>query len=366
MNSTPRLRVLYVAYPLLPVSDESAGGAEQMLWTLAHEMARRGHEPVVAACDGSQVSGELLPTGRAATGLDQLEQREAEHTSRILGFLDECRQFGDSCDLVHDKSGHFWKHASAIALPVLATLHLPRHFYRAELFDSAPANLSFNCVSSAQAQTFAGLKHLVQVVQNGIEVERFPATEIKGDYVLWLGRICEEKGAHVAIDVASRAGVPLVIAGQVYPFSYHQQYFSREILPRLAAAHGRIKFVQAPSVQEKLSLLQRARALLVPALVDETSSLVAMEAMACGTPVIAFRRGALPEVIVDGKTGLVVDTPEEMVAAIPQSGAAITARECRRRAELCYTANRMASDYEVLYRRILTACESETENVRAA
>lgn len=360
------LRILYVAYPLLPVTEESAGGAEQMLSVLERQMAARGHSTVVAACDGSKVAGQLFATGPAASAPDRFEERDAEHNARIVEYIWRQQRKGCVFDLVHDKSGHFWKHASAIALPVLATLHLPRHFYRAELFESVPANLSFNCVSSAQAQTFAGLKNLVEVVQNGIEMERFPATETKGDFVLWLGRICEEKGAHVAIDVASRAGVPLVIAGQVYPFSYHQQYFSREILPRLAAAHGRVKFVQAPSVQEKLSLLQRARALLVPALVDETSSLVAMEAMACGTPVIAFRRGALPEVIVDGKTGLVVDTPEEMVAAIPQSGAAITARECRRRAELCYTANRMASDYEVLYRRILTACESETENVRAA
>ncbi len=350
--STPRLKILYVAYPLLPLSDESAGGAEQMLWTVEREMARRGHETVVAACEQSQVSGELLPTGKAATGTDQLEQREAEHTSRILGFLDECRQFGDSCDLVHDKSGHFWRHAAAVSLPVLSTLHLPRTFYPQELFASGPPNLFFNCVSQAQAETFTDLATMLGVVRNGIAVERFPLTCDKDDYLLWLGRVCEEKGTHIAIEVARRAGLPLIIAGQVYPFSYHEQYYNREIRPYLDGKH--VRFVETPTFAAKIELLRHARALLVPSLAPETSSLVAMEAMACGTPVIGFRRGGIPEVVADSVTGFVVDSAERMAEAILQAGR-IDPHACRDHVARNYSTARMADDYERLYEVLRTS-----------
>src|SRR5512142_1833366 len=96
------LRVLYVAYPLLPVSDESCGGAEQILWTLEREMAGRGHETVVAACDGSRVSGELLPTGATPSGPDQVDRRAAEHTRCVLEFLGDAARRGRGFDLVHN------------------------------------------------------------------------------------------------------------------------------------------------------------------------------------------------------------------------------------------------------------------------
>lgn len=343
------LRILYVAYPLLPVSDESAGGAEQMLWTLEREMARRGHETMVAACNGSRVSGELLPTGPAASQPDQFEQREAEQISRILGFLDDCTRSGDRYDLIHDKSGHFWQHAHAVDVPVLATLHLPRTFYPDTLFASHPPHVFFNGVSEAQAQAFAGLRNLLGVVPNGIALERFPLTLDKGEYLLWLGRICEEKGTHLAIEVAERAGLPLIIAGQVYPFSYHQQYYERVVQPCLDGARAR--FVETPAFAAKIGLLRHARALLVPSLAPETSSLVAMEAMACGTPVVGFRRGGIPEVVADGVTGFVVDSIEQMADAVREV-TRIDARACRRHVEANFSAARMADDYELLYRRV--------------
>ncbi len=353
MNSSRRrLRILYVAYPLLPVSDESAGGAEQVLWTLAREMAGRGHETIVAACDGSQVHGELLATGPAASQADQFERREAEHTARILGFLDEARQCGDAFDLIHDNSGHFWRHATAVKTPMLATLHLPRTFYPPELFASAAPNLVFNCVSETQAQAFAGLPALLGVVRNGIALERFPLTCDKDQYLLWLGRICEEKGTHLAIEVARRVGLPLILAGQVYPFRYHEQYYNRAIRPHLDGA--RVRFVETPTFAAKVELLRHARALLVPSLAPETSSLVAMEATACGTPVVGLRRGGIPEVVADGVTGFLVDSPEQMPQAAQQAGS-IDPRTCRRHADRHFSASRMADEYERLYQMIGTA-----------
>src|SRR5207248_2725323 len=124
--------------------------------------------------------------------------------------------------------------------------------------------------------------------------------------LLWLGRICEEKAPHLALEIAGRAGLPIIIAGQVYPFSYHQQYFDREVAPRLRQVPN-ATFISVPSFTVKCELLRHAKALLITSLAEETSSLVAMEAAASGTPVIAFRRGALPEIVMDQVTGFVAD-----------------------------------------------------------
>jgi glycosyltransferase involved in cell wall biosynthesis len=342
------LSILYVAYPLLAVTDESAGGAEQMLLAVEREMACTGHRTTVAAAHGSRVCGMLLPTGPPASAPDQYETRECMHTSCILDYV---RRKPHEFDLIHDKSGSFFRHAAQCPVPVLATLHLPRSFYSPCCFEAPPANLYFNCVSNSQARSFADLPNFVGVVQNGIAVERFAFSRDKDDYVLWLGRICEEKAPHLAIAAAQRAGMPLVIAGQVYPFSYHQNYFGRELRPHLNGS-SRVRFVDTPLASQKLGLLRHARALLLTSTVEETSSLVAMEAMACGTPVVAFRRGAFPEIVSDGETGFLVDSVEEMAAALSQV-ACILAESCRERVERHFSASRMGRDYEGLYRRVL-------------
>jgi glycosyltransferase involved in cell wall biosynthesis len=339
------MRILYVAYPLLPVTDDSAGGAEQMLFLLEAEISRRGHQTTVAACDGSHVAGELLATGAASDGNDRLEQREAEHSAHIMQYL----RRGNRFDLIHDKSHSFWRHAREVTIPVLATLHLPRSFYDPETFDHIPPNVYFNCVSRSQADTLSDLPRMVDVVENGIAVNRFPFTPGKQDFLLWLGRFCEEKGAHLAMEVAERTGLPLVLAGQVYPFSYHLDYFEREIRPHVGP---RVQIRLSPSFDEKVRLLSNARAVLLTSLAAETSSLVAMEAMACGTPVIGFRRGAIPEVVADGETGFLVNTVDEMADAVALADG-INPEACRTRVEQRYSASRMAGDYEGRYKLVV-------------
>jgi glycosyltransferase involved in cell wall biosynthesis len=375
-----RLSILYIAYPLLAVTDESAGGAEQMLLAVEREISASGHRTTVAAADGSRVSGTLLPTGAAATEPDQYEAREREHNARILSYL---REHPREFDLIHDESGSFFRLSDECSVPVLATLHLPRSFYREEWFrafqvnsefvprvriETVPqvrvppldvnlgprsCNPSFNCVSHLQARTFNGFSNLLGVVQNGIAVEQFPFTRDKDDYVLWLGRICEEKAPHLAIAAAQAAKVPIVIAGQIYPFRYHQNYFEREIRPHL---NGRVRLVDTPLVSQKIELLRHARALLLTSTVDETSSLVAMEAMACGTPVVAFRRGGFPEIVADRETGFIVDSVEDMAAALGEVHR-ILPKACRARVEQCFSASRMAREYEELYRRVFMSAK---------
>jgi glycosyltransferase involved in cell wall biosynthesis len=353
-------RILYVAYPLLQVFDESAGGAEQILWTLEREMARGGAYTTVAASAGSRVSGELFATGDPCSQPDDYERRRIEHEDRVVEFVRGRAREGKAFDLVHDMSGSFWKRAAEIDSPMLATLHLPRTFYPAGSFDDVPANVSFNCVSQSQARTFAALDALAGVVPNGIALdcfERRGAARNNGRKgLLWLGRICEEKAPHLALEIASRAGAPITIAGQVYPFSYHQQYFESEVAPRLRSVPN-AKFVPAPPAELKRRLLHEAQALLITSLAEETSSLVAMEAAASGTPVIALRRGALPEVVREGVTGLLVENEEQAVVTL-QTVSRISRETCVQHAQESFSAPKMAERYSELYERLV--CPEKT------
>jgi glycosyltransferase involved in cell wall biosynthesis len=351
-------RILYVGYPLLTVSQNSAGGAEQVLWALEREMARRGLDTVVAASAGSCVSGELFSTGEPCAQLDDFERRNREHQDRIIAFVRQQALERRPFDLVHDMSGSFWVRAAEVEPPVLATLHLPRSFYPAASFENVAANVSFNCVSNSQALSFASLDNMLGVVPNGIALDRFAqagegtAGSAKAG-LLWLGRICEEKAPHLAFQIARHAGLPLTLAGQVYPFSYHQRYFEREVAPCLKNAPDAV-LVNSPSFEQKCRLLRAARALLITSQAAETSSLIAMEAAACGTPVIAFRRGALPEVVRDQVTGFVVEGMEEAVEACARA-ASISAEACISFARQNFQSAKMAAGYAELYTRITVA-----------
>jgi glycosyltransferase involved in cell wall biosynthesis len=347
-------RILYVAYPLLQVHDESAGGAEQVLWTLEREMARSGAQTTVAASAGSRVRGELFSTGQPCTEPDDYERRRGEHENQIIEFVRQRERESMAFDVIHDHSGSFWKRATEIDAPVLATLHLPRSFYPAGSFDNVPANVSFNCVSDSQARSFADMDALAGVVPNGIALDCFETGDVaQSDNrrgLLWLGRVCAEKAPHLALEIAQRAGLPITLAGQVYPFSYHQQYFAREVAPRLRSIPN-ARFISAPPAELKRRLLRETRALLITSLAEETSSLVAMEAAASGTPVVAFRKGAHAEMVREGVTGFLVEDLDQAVLAL-QNVSSISTERCVQHAQKNFSAVKMAERYSELYERL--------------
>ena len=365
-EARPPLHVLYVAYPLLPVSEHSAGGAEQVLWTLEREMYARSLQTTVAACAQSQVAGELFATGDQPEAVDQFEERAKQQTRTLIDWLSAGADA--HFDLLHDMSGYFWQHAGSIQLPVLATLHLPRALYKHINFARIPSNVFLNCVSQTQTSEFEDVgADLIGVALNGIALDRFPKEpkpQAEREYLLWLGRICEEKGTHTALDVAHAAGKKIVIAGTVYPFLYHQKYFAREVIPRLKRGGSMAKYIERPTFAEKIDLIRNAKALLISSNISETSSIVAMEAAACGTPVVALQQGALPEVVADGITALLAQDSNEMVAAISRIDQ-IDGEDCRRYAEQHYSAAGMADKYEQLYRLVINMAAEETPTTRS-
>jgi glycosyltransferase involved in cell wall biosynthesis len=303
----------------------------------------------------------LFTIGAPVNGnLSSARMHEARYSAECLELLRVREMIGAGFSLVHDHSGSFFASGNGhrAEVPVLATLHLPRAFYPARYFQRVPANVFFNCVSKSQARTFSDLPSMIGSVMNGIALERFPLQTKKEDYLLWLGRICEEKGTHLALDVAEKSGLPIVIAGSVYPLAYHRDYFDRAIVPRLQRMGASALLIQSPSFAEKVKLLQNAKAVLITSSAEETSSLVAMEAAACGTPVIAFKRGALPEVVDHGKTGMLVKSAEQMLAAIRQVRQ-IRPELCRFHAEKHFPAKRMADDYQRIYAKVLDLARSK-------
>jgi glycosyltransferase involved in cell wall biosynthesis len=174
-----------------------------------------------------------------------------------------------------------------------------------------------------------------------------------------LGRICPEKGQHLAIEAAKRADLGLLIAGEIFPYDEHERYFAEEIAPRLDAKR---RFLGPIGFARKRRLLTAAQCLLIPSLVDETSSLVAREAAACGTAAIAFSRGALPATVEHGRTGFLVGDMEGMAEAIP-AALHIDPRICRATARRRFSLETMTSRYLALYAGL---ARSERVEPRAA
>jgi glycosyltransferase involved in cell wall biosynthesis len=300
----------------------------------------------VIAVDVSRVCGWLIPTP-ATTEIDDaarqsIHRRYAQTIAATLAH--------ERIDLVHMHGVDFSDYIPDSEIPVLITQHLPLDYYRVSPFHTGRINIIFNAVSEWQRQQC--LAHAsVELVANVIDTQAFFPTAPKQQFVLALGRICPEKGFHLALAAAGIAGVDCVLAGKVYGYSTHQRYFEREIKPLL---DGHRRFVGPVGGSLKRQLLSAAQCVLIPSLVAETSSLVAMEALACGTPVVAFRSGALSQIVSDGVTGFMVETVEEMAEAIGRVRT-IDSRACRAEACRRFSASRMVANYLDLYQSIIRA-----------
>jgi glycosyltransferase involved in cell wall biosynthesis len=351
-----RLTVLSVAFPFAPVSAESVGGAEQILSHLDAALVAEGHTSVVVACEGSRPAGTLvsfpLPPQATLSDADQaLSTIQVQHAiNRALA--------AHRVDLIHLHGLDLENYALPPDVPVLVTLHLPIAWYSPEVWRKYARRARFCCVSEAQRESLPLQVRDAVVIENGVPLQPFdPHHENsdfeKADFALVLGRVCPEKNAHAAFEAGTRAGIRVLLGGEVFPYAGHQKYFRDCIEPRVAphAEHPRHEFLGRLQHDRKLQLLRQARCLLHPTLAPETSSLVAMEALAAGTPVIAFRSGALPQIVEDGVTGFLVDSVEEMAEALRHVHK-LSPLHCRRAAEQRFALNRMVREYFLLYAAI--------------
>lgn len=335
------LTVLNVAYPLAPVSRDAVGGAEQVLAMLDAALTAAGHRSIVVACEGSKVAGTFVPVPAETGTLDDAAKLRAQARHRDAIAAARLRW---PIDVVHLHGIDFAAYLPADG-PTLATLHLPLDWYPAEVLRPVREDLWLHAVSaSQQARAPAGAR-LHPPIPNGVDIEALAQRHARRDFALVLGRVCPEKGIHLGLDAAKQADLPLLIGGHVYPYEAHQRYFEQELVPRLDAKRrflGRLDFTR------KRRFLNAARCLVVPSLVAETSSLVAMEALACGTPVVAFPNGALPDVVEHGRTGFLVDSVEEMARAITQA-ASLDRQACREAARRRFSLAGMIAAYMDAY-----------------
>ncbi len=339
------LTVLSVSYPLAAVSRDAAGGSEQVLARLDRALVEAGHASVVVAPEGSRVAGTLLPIPAEPGPLDEAAKARAAGAA-AAAIRDARQRF--PVDLVHLHGIDFSTYLPAPGVPVLATLHLPPDWYPANALHPARPDTWLNCVSRSQHACCPAGAPLVEPIDNGVPVDDLAGPHAKRSFALFVGRICPEKGVHLAIEAAKRAGVPLVVAGEVYPYEAHRRYFADEVRPRL---DGLRRFVGPVGFARKRRLMSAARCVLIPSLAAETSSLVAREAAACGTAVVAFPNGALTEAVEHGLTGFLADGVDAMADAVAAC-AAIDPARCRAAARARFSDTRMADAYLALYARL--------------
>ena len=358
------LTVAIVAPPWYPLPPDGYGGIELVVSLLAAGLRERGHRVLLFGASDS--SDDVIGLGdsswRRDLGVVHAQGlRDLTYAARVHRHL---AGESDGIDVIHDHSG-----LATVALaqelnvaPVIHSVHGPVTEPLASALHSLGPGASLVAISQSQMRPAFHLPW-VAVVPNAIDVgnlEFLPAAA-KEPYLLVLARICPDKGQHHAIEVARRAGRPLVLAGKVDPGS--EDYFDAEIRPHLDGV--KVRWVENVAGLDKARLLARATALLAPITWPEPFGLSMVEAMVCGTPTIAFRLGSVPELIEDGVTGFVVDTVDEMVAAVGRVSTIDPAR-CSLMARNRFSVDAMVAGYLRVYQRVLQRTETTWPSLEPA
>ena len=364
------MRIALVAPLVSPIAQPYIGGAQALIADLALGLRERGHAVTLFARAGSSLNGVEIESiavpayVQPAMFSEPLKRRSADagffaQANLFLELFLQLRQRAGEFDLIHVHAFD-WPAYTCSALvyhvPVLHTIHLPaisgeiNEALRTLHQQGHPLRLT--TVSHSCARTYAPYTPIDYVVYNGLDVEAIPfqATVAKNAPLLYAGRISPEKGAAEAIEIAERAGYPLVIAGGIYD----RDYYERVIAPRIARAGSRITYVGQLARAEVWKLMGQTTALLSPIAWDEPFGLAPVEAMAAGTPVIAFRRGSMEEVIQHGKTGFLVEPGEcAQAAELVDDLVDIPRALCRAYVKENFTLERMIDEYERVYREIV-------------
>ena len=347
-RATSPLRVAMLAPPWIPVPAPGYGGIEAVVEVLCDRLVASGHDVTLFAAPGSRSPAKVYALlARPFPEAMGRSLYEVDHVARAFAEIDRSAQAGRPFNVVHDHSGF-----SALAMadrletPMVHTVHgeftdETRAFYAHHAHKALVVALSASQRACGPAELAAA-----PIIPNPIDLQRWPFVAVKNGYLLWVGRVEAIKGPHRAIEVAARAGHRIVLAGPVQPGQ--ERYFAETIAPRVD--NDRVFYVGEVTGREKVELFAHAQALLMPIRWEEPFGLVMIEALACGTPVVAFPQGAAREVVLDGHNGFLVDNEDDMAAAIANLGL-LDPATCRASVATRYDADRVTHAYEHLYHR---------------
>jgi glycosyltransferase involved in cell wall biosynthesis len=343
------VRIALLSPPWIPVPPSGYGGIEWIVSLLAEELVARGHDVTLFATGDSKTSADLryvFDVGPVAQMHQALPY--SMHVGAAYQHIAEEARAGRPYDVVHDHTA--WlslAFAPLIPTPVVHTLHGAAIEAERDFFHFVRNNADFVAISQYQTRTFTRIQ-ITDVVPNAVDVQSYPFSAEKDDYLLSLGRIARDKAQHLAIEVAKRAGMPLVLAGKIDPGD-DRAYFDEMILPHVDGQN--VRFEGEVPDDRKRELFARARAFVFPIQWDEPFGLVMIEAMACGTPVIATPHGAVPEVVTDGVNGFIATSVDDMVEAVNKIET-ISPEVCRAVVEQRFAPSVMTDGYEAVYRRV--------------
>jgi len=340
------MRILELAPLWETVPPPAYGGTEAIVSLLADGLVQAGHDVTLFASGDSKTLAKLhsVYPHSLRTAYDLKDRAPYDCLHNAIALYE-----AEGFDIVHNHAGELAMAMShLIKTPMLTTMHCPITPDTKIVWDHYP--WFYNTISYAQRKTMPNIrnKNFVRAVYNAIDVETFPFSEEKDDYLLFLARICPEKGTHYAIKVARKLGKKLLIAGKVDQVD--RVYFEKEIKPEIDGKQ--IQFLGEVDAKQKRALYARAYCLLAPISWKEPFGLFLIEAMACGTPVIAFARGAAPELIVHGETGYLVQNAEQMAEAVYLIDH-IDPHNCRDHVKRNFDKHRMIRNYIATYEKVL-------------
>lgn len=351
------MRIAQLAPLVESVPPRAYGGTELVVSLLTDELVKRGHEVTLFASGDSQTNATLIDTIPEAlrTSQDNFRHRWNSYDVRSILTL---KKMQGQFDVIHNHMGHIaLPFLKEFECPIVTTNHNNVASYCADIYFEF-GDLPFIAISNAYKRlNFPDKINYVDVVYNGIELDDFKLDkEIKRDYLLFIGRISQAKGTATAIDIACQLGLPLKIAGKVD--AADMTYFESCVKKKLN--HPLIEYIGEITLEQKAELYGGAKAVVYPIDFDEPFGLVMAESLAAGTPVMAFDRGSVCEIVSDGETGIVGNTNEDLIARFDEIEK-IKPETCKERAKNNFSKERMTCDYEKVYNRLVR--ESGTQRI---
>ena len=340
------MRIAQITQVCVPVPPKEYGGTELVVSLLTEELVRRGHDVTLFATGDAQTKAELHYIYDEATSLEK--EKPIQHLASVSEAFKYIREAG-GFDIIHNHAGPWGMTLAQFSkTPVITTLHNDYLLPDTPEFDFFKNIGSYVAISENQRKLHAGLNY-AGVVYNAIDTNLFTLERKKDDFLLFFGRINKEKGAGIAVKMARDLHKKLIISGKIANTSEHD-FFKTTIKPFID--NEQIIYYPPVGHETKHDLFSKAKCFLFPIDWEEPFGLVMLEAMACGTPVVAYKRGSVPEVIKDGQTGFVVETYEEFLAAVKKVDQ-ISPEACRQHVEENFSVQRMTDRYLEVYRTII-------------